>query len=70
MERLGKQLGKGTGADNKACVLQDIRNGDMSHTAAGAASSLMPVAHVLRRLHRDGYALCCLDNNSYKVRGN
>ncbi|CAE8586928.1 unnamed protein product [Polarella glacialis] len=76
MERLGKQLGKGTGADNKACVLQDIRNGDMSYTAAGAASSLMPVAHVLRRLHRDGYAfndlhdgniLCCLDNNSYKV---
>mmetsp|Transcript_95577 Transcript_95577/g.169719 ORF Transcript_95577/g.169719 Transcript_95577/m.169719 type:complete len:552 (-) Transcript_95577:72-1727(-) len=76
LERLGKQLGKGTGDDSKACVLQDIRNGLVAYTAASAARSLLPVAHVLQSLHRSGYVyndlhdgniLRRLDADSYKM---
>jgi len=76
LERLGKQLGKGTGDDSKACVLQDIRNGLVVYTPASAARSLLPVAQVLRRMHQDGYVyndlhdgniLHRLDADTYKM---
>eukprot|EP00933_Yihiella_yeosuensis_P038201 TRINITY_DN32146_c0_g1_i1.p1 TRINITY_DN32146_c0_g1~~TRINITY_DN32146_c0_g1_i1.p1 ORF type:complete len:559 (-),score=66.26 TRINITY_DN32146_c0_g1_i1:30-1706(-) len=56
LERLGKQLGRGTGKDDEACILRDIRDGLRKYTVAEAARSLIPVAHVLFRLHLEGYA--------------
>ncbi|CAJ1410602.1 unnamed protein product [Effrenium voratum] len=76
LERLGKQLGKGTGNDNKACVLLDIRQGLAGYSPARAARSLQPVAQVLRRIHQDGFVyndlhdgniLRRLDMDCYKV---
>eukprot|EP00930_Biecheleria_cincta_P086331 TRINITY_DN75643_c0_g1_i1.p1 TRINITY_DN75643_c0_g1~~TRINITY_DN75643_c0_g1_i1.p1 ORF type:complete len:605 (+),score=91.92 TRINITY_DN75643_c0_g1_i1:89-1903(+) len=67
MERLGKQLGSGTGPRDTDCLLKDLRSGPSSmaeedanivsslSTAAGVARSLLPVAQLLRRLHLDGY---------------
>lgn len=75
-ERLGKQLGKGTGSDDKACVLQDIRAGTAFYSPAMAARSLLAVAQVLRRIHHDGFVyndlhdgniLRRIDIDSYKV---
>lgn len=75
-ERLGKQLGKGTGSDDKACILQDIRQGLAFYSPRAAARSLLAVAQVLRRIHRDGFVyndlhdgniLRRLDMDSYKV---
>jgi len=75
-ERLGKQLGRGTGDAEKACVLQDIRQGLVCYTPQKAARSLLPVANVLRRIHSEGYVyndlhdgniLRNLDTDSYKV---
>ncbi|CAE7754990.1 unnamed protein product [Symbiodinium pilosum] len=54
-ERLGKQLGRGTGDAEKACILQDIRNGLVKYSPQRAAKSLLPVANVLRRIHSDGF---------------
>lgn len=75
-ERLGKQLGRGTGDAEKACILQDIRHGLVHYTPQRAASSLLPVANVLRRIHSDGYVyndmhdgniLRHMNNDSYKL---
>jgi len=75
-ERLGKQLGRGTGDAEKACILQDIRRGLVHYTPQRAASSLLPVANVLRRIHSDGYVyndmhdgniLRHMNNDSYKL---
>lgn len=75
-ERLGKQLGKGTGSDEKACILQDIRQGLAFYSPSAAARSLLAVAQVLRRIHLDGFVyndlhdgniLRRLDLDSYKV---
>eukprot|EP00929_Paragymnodinium_shiwhaense_P116794 TRINITY_DN8670_c0_g1_i1.p1 TRINITY_DN8670_c0_g1~~TRINITY_DN8670_c0_g1_i1.p1 ORF type:complete len:589 (-),score=153.25 TRINITY_DN8670_c0_g1_i1:382-2085(-) len=57
-ERLGKQLGPGTGdIQEEDCVLRDIREGRARpRTPAQAAKQLLPVACFLRRVHLDGYA--------------
>lgn len=76
LERLGKQLGRGTGGDDSVCILQDIRNGLVTYNVAGAARSLVPVAHMLHRLHHEGYVyndlhdgniLQRLGHDSYKM---
>jgi len=76
LERLGKQLGKGTGDEHKACILQDVRAGMVKYTPRSAARSLVPVAAVLRRMHQDGFVyndlhdgniLRRLDADSYKL---
>ncbi|CAK0812383.1 unnamed protein product [Prorocentrum cordatum] len=63
MERLGKQLGRGTAQPDADCLLRDLRERagprpllEALSTAAGVARSLAPVASLLRRLHSDGYA--------------
>lgn len=68
MERLGKQLGIGTGPPDSDCLLKDLRSDISSMTeedahivsslskAAGVARSLLPVAELLCRLHREGYS--------------
>lgn len=58
MKRLGKQLGPGTAAFDKAdCVLKDIREVKArARSPAQAAQQLLAVACFLRRMHLDGYA--------------